>query len=141
MTHYEQDGTDAAGVPVFRHVTDRFENIEIVADLAGGSLHGANTMALGDIDGDGDDDLFWGDFFEQGLLFIENRGSARSPSFRSEPVRFPTSDPLLTSGSNAPTVVRLVCRVTRSISVAFLAPEPVEMILAGQRPQELTVER
>jgi len=104
VTHYEQEGTDAAGVPTFRLVTDRFENIEIVADLVGGSLHGANTMALGDIDGDGDQDLFWGDFFEQGLLFIENRGSPRRANLRAEPTRFPLTEPLLTSGYNAPTV-------------------------------------
>ena len=104
ITRYEQEGANAAGVPVFRLVTTRFEDIEIVAELAGGSLHGANTMALGDIDGDGDDDLFWGDFFEQGLLLIRNLGSPQSPSFRTNPVPFPQPDPLLTSGYNAPTV-------------------------------------
>ncbi|MBK9548697.1 MAG: VCBS repeat-containing protein [Gemmatimonadetes bacterium] len=31
-----------------------------------GSRHGANTLAFGDIDGDGDPDLFWGDYFEPG---------------------------------------------------------------------------
>ena len=104
ITHYEEADTDVTGVPRFRLVTDRFEDIEIVANLEGGSLHGANTMALGDVDADGDADLFWGDFFEQGLLLIENTGSPRSPSFRSEPVRFPLAEPLLTSGYNAPTV-------------------------------------
>ncbi len=104
ITRYEEVRADAAGVPVFELVTDNFEDIEIVANLVGGSLHGANTMALGDIDGDADADLFWGDFFEQGLLLLENRGSPRSPSFRGEPRPFPAGDPLLTSGYNAPTV-------------------------------------
>ena len=59
-------------------------------------------MALEDFDGDGDLDLFWGDFFEPGLLLIENRGSCRNVSMRGEPVPFPPRDPVATSGYNAP---------------------------------------
>jgi len=101
IIHYE---ATEKGVPLpqFKHLTDRFENIEIVNNEFG-SRHGANTMAFADYDGDGDLDLFWGDFFEQGLLLIENTGaSCSSPSLRTEPVRFPRNDPLLTSGYNAP---------------------------------------
>ena len=87
-------------VPRFRRVTDRFEDILIVAQF--GSLHGANTMALADSDGDGDLDLFWGDFFEAGLLRIENTGSCEAFNYRSTPVQFPTATPVLTSGYNAP---------------------------------------
>ncbi len=102
ISHFEMDGTGLGGAPRFRLVTDRFEDIEIVTQL--GSAHGANTMALGDVDSDGDEDLFWGDFFEQGLLYIENQGGCAAPSFRAEPTRFPLDEPLLTSGYNAPTV-------------------------------------
>lgn len=102
VTRYEETGTDENGVPRFRHITDNFENIEIVAQM--GSLHGANTMALGDVDGDGDEDMFWGDYFEPGILFIENTGSCRTPSMRGEPMPFPENDPLRTSGYNAPTL-------------------------------------
>ncbi|MGE0551851.1 MAG: FG-GAP-like repeat-containing protein [Gemmatimonadales bacterium] len=101
IIHYE---ATEKGVPLpkFQHLTDRFEDIEIVNNEFG-SMHGANTMAFADYDGDGDLDLFWGDFFEQGLLLIENTGaSCSSPSLRTEPVRFPRNDPLLTSGYNAP---------------------------------------
>lgn len=126
ITHYEEVGRDADGLPRFRHVTDRFQNIEIVATFgpgadpaaspnipgAGGnpinppigSLHGANTLALSDYDGDGDLDLFWGDFFEAGILYIPNEGTCERPDLDSEPIPFPPNDPLATSGYNAPTL-------------------------------------
>jgi hypothetical protein len=100
ISRYEADGVDANDVPRFRHITDRFEDIEIVANPVG-SRHGANTMSLADIDRDGDLDLFWGDFFEQGLLFIENSGTCASPRLNGDPVQFPVGDPVLTSGYNA----------------------------------------
>jgi hypothetical protein len=102
VTRYEETGTDRNGVPLFELVSDRFEGIEIVAQI--GSLHGANTMALGDVDSDGDQDLFWGDYFEPGILFLENTGSRTRPNLRGEPLPFPTQDPLRTSGYNAPTL-------------------------------------
>ncbi len=96
VTRYESVGVDDNGVPRFRHVEDDFEDIEIIAQF--GSRHGANTMAFSDIDGDGDQDFFWGDFFEPGLLFIENTGSCSRPILRNEPAAFPLSAPLSTSG-------------------------------------------
>ena len=101
VARYEETRRDPTGVPLFRLVTDRFEDIEIVANF--GSLHGANTMELADVDQDGDQDLFWGDFFEQGLLFIENTGSCQRPVLRGEPLSFPEPEPVSTSGYNAPT--------------------------------------
>lgn len=101
ITRYE---AVAAGDPVprFRFVTDRFEEIEIISQY--GTLHGANTMAIGDIDGDGDPDLLWGDFFEPGLLLIENTGSCERPALRGTPVPFPPGEPLRTTGYNAATL-------------------------------------
>ena len=117
ITRYEATGRIGAGAAPFRHVEDRFQGIEIVAEygnplyrppadsvpVAGPSLHGANTMALADVDADGDVDLFWGDFFEPGLLLIENTGTCERPDMSGEPAPFPASDPVSTSGYNAPT--------------------------------------
>ena len=113
VTRFEVAGTDSTGAagrtsgsrgwtPVFRKVTDRFQDIEIVAEIAG-VRHGANSLLVTDFDGDGDPDLFWGDYFESGLLYIENTGSCDQPNLRSRPVPFPPDDPIETSGYNAPT--------------------------------------
>lgn len=105
ITRYEA-AEDSAGMPQFAHVTDEFEGIRIVGrssgQKSGPSLHGANTLTFADVDGDGDSDLFWGDFFEPGLLLIENTGSCGNPILSGEPERFPTTNPILTSGYNAP---------------------------------------
>ncbi|MDE2997191.1 MAG: VCBS repeat-containing protein, partial [Bacteroidota bacterium] len=103
ITRYESVGDDENGVPRFRFVTDRWEDIEIVGENV--SLHGANTMNFADVDLDGDLDLFWGDFFEAGILLVRNLGSCASPSLRSEPVSWPLNDPVATSGYNAPVLL------------------------------------
>ncbi len=99
VARYEMTSMSDDGVPIFDLVTDNFEGIEIVGAFAG--HHGANTMAFGDVDDDGDQDLFWGDFFEPGLLFIENTGSCEDPDLTGMPQPFPTNEPLVTSGYNA----------------------------------------
>lgn len=116
ITQFAEVERDKDGLPRFNHVTDRFHNIEIVAEFGpgaappgatsgenpAGSLHGANTLAVADLDSDGDGDLFWGDFFEAGLLYIENEGTCKRPDLDGEPIQFPPNNPLLTSGYNAP---------------------------------------
>jgi len=71
------------------------------------SLHGANGMAFADVDDDGDLDLYWGDFFEPGVLFIRNDGSCGEPDLRTPPAPVATApeDTLLTSGYNLPVPV------------------------------------
>ena len=101
LTHYEQDVQQPTR---FAFVTDRFEGISIVAQI--GSLHGANTMYWADYDGDGDQDLYWGDFFESGVLLIPNVGSCTSPNLRVEPQPVVVNgEKLTTSGYNVPALV------------------------------------
>ena len=102
VTRYESTGFDGDMIPRFELITERFEDIEIVKQF--GTLHGANTMAFMDIDSDGDQDIFWGDFFEPSILLLENRGTPADPDFRGEPQPFPSNNPVQTSGYNAPTL-------------------------------------
>ncbi len=108
------------GVPRFAFVSDRFQGIEIIGQILGSmrgaastspatlgvgdavTMHGANTLSFVDIDADGDQDILWGDYFEPGLLLIENSGSCRRIAFGREPRPFPLNDPIKTSGYNAP---------------------------------------
>ena len=134
VSRYEATGVDDRGLPRFRLVTDRFEDIEIIGqigqpgvegttplipnipggggnlpggNLPNGSLHGANTLAFADVDGDGDQDLLWGDFFEPSLLLIENTGTCERPNLRTPPRAFPPDNPVSTSGYNAPALADL----------------------------------
>ncbi len=94
----------APGSGQFAFVTERFEGIEIIGQIDSvGSRHGANTMAFADHDRDGDLDLFWGDYFEPGVLLIENAGrSCALFALGTAPRHVPTADSLMTSGFNVP---------------------------------------
>ena len=118
VTRFELDHLDDAGIPRFRLVTDRFEDIEIVAQF--GSLHGANGLSFFDVDADGDLDFFWGDFFEAGLLFIQNTGSCPRPNLRGEPVLFPLDEPVATSGYNVPVFADIDGNGTQDLFIAVL---------------------
>jgi len=98
---YEQAPSESDGLPRFRLLTQRFENIEIIGQM-GTAKHGANAMAFVDIDDDGDQDLLWGDWFEPSVLLIENTGTCQRPVLRSEPVPLRVADSLMTSGYNDP---------------------------------------
>ena len=110
VDRYEQEGTDRHGMPVFRLLEDHWQDIEVVGPIPGDtttfegrpSRHGANTMSFGDVDSDGDLDLFWGDFFEAGLLLIRNEGSCTSPWLQGEHEQFHRAERVVTTGYNAP---------------------------------------
>ena len=101
VMRYEVASYTDEQVPRFALVTEKFEGIEIVGQI--GTMHGANTLTFADIDQDGDQDLFWGDYFEPSLLLIENTGgSCSQPVLRGEPVPYPHDNPVSSSGYNAP---------------------------------------
>jgi hypothetical protein len=101
ITRYEMEGFDSLRAPRFRLITERFEDIQIIGQRQP-SMHGANTMAVYDVDGDGDPDILWGDFFEPGLLWLRNQGACAHPDFHGDRIPFPPNAPLETSGYNAP---------------------------------------
>ncbi|MBO6794551.1 MAG: VCBS repeat-containing protein [Balneolaceae bacterium] len=103
VSRYESTGFDENDIPKFELLTKRFEDIEIVKQF--GTMHGANTMTFMDIDSDGDEDIFWGDFFEPSILLLENEGTCKNPIFRGEPQPFPPGNPVESSGYNAPALV------------------------------------
>lgn len=122
VDRYEQDGKSPDGSPRFRLMEEAWQGIEVLGPEATGGtlnridtmprgpaaeeptrLHGANTLTFADVDKKGTLDLFWGDFFEEGLLRFENHGTCAQPDLRAKPSRFPHDKPLKTSGYNAST--------------------------------------
>ena len=104
ILRYEQS---ESGVSVrdlaFTLQNERFQNISVIGEAGKRKdRHGANTLLFFDVDEDDDYDLFWGDFFEEGLLIFENEGSPQIPLYSTDLVRFPIGNPVQTSGYNAP---------------------------------------
>ena len=92
----------------FRLVTDKFQDILVApAAKADGfdQQHGASAQAFLDADGDGDVDLFYGDFFESSLIYFRNDGTCtRIEMVRAaDTLRLSGGDEFLTSGYNVPT--------------------------------------
>jgi hypothetical protein len=63
--------------------------------------HGANALAAGDLDADGDEDLLWGDFFSASFYRIENSGPCSRVDLRRTSDTFPPQHPVQTAGFNA----------------------------------------
>ncbi|HEY9228682.1 MAG TPA: VCBS repeat-containing protein [Gemmatimonadaceae bacterium] len=125
VDRYEQEGHSPDGSPRFRLMEESWQGIEVIGPEVSGSLnridttmreggasetsgessrlHGANTLTFADPEKKGTLDLFWGDFFEEGLLRFENHGSCAQPNLTAKPSRFPIGKPLKTSGYNAAT--------------------------------------
>lgn len=114
VTLYEQIGLDSGNLPLYEFVTDTFQGIFIVT---GGGIqaskpiqgnyskrHGANSLTFVDIDDDQDLDLFWGDFFAESLISLENLGTCENPIFDMQAIieAYPPGNPISTGGFNIP---------------------------------------
>ncbi|MDZ7268414.1 MAG: T9SS type A sorting domain-containing protein [candidate division KSB1 bacterium] len=107
LEFYQNAGTPA--VPAFRFETSTWQNLRIIsggtaAPAPGLALarHGANGIAFIDLDGDGDQDLFYGDFFHPGVYYLHNRGTPHNASIVIADSAFPAGRPVHTLGYNIP---------------------------------------
>jgi hypothetical protein len=108
---YRNVGTPQA--PVFGFETDRWENLLIFSfgkssgrpQLPMGAndpQHGASGIDFVDLDGDRDQDFFYGDLFHRGVYYLRNDGVPQDPQVAITDTLFPQSQPLITLGYNVP---------------------------------------
>jgi hypothetical protein len=69
LTYYENTGL-LDGLPQFEFITNSWQEIYIVGGTRTDDRHGASAITFIDLDGDGDLDLSWGDYFQQSLYII-----------------------------------------------------------------------
>ncbi len=116
ITFYQNIGFEPDSIPIFEFVTSMFEGLKIIT--GGGAAkslnlhtqeinfqhHGANSLTFVDIDDDQDNDLFWGDFFWGGLIYLPNQGTSEDPQFDMNDIveNYPQNSPLSTGGFNVP---------------------------------------
>ena len=106
--YYENVGTPSGFR--FRFVTDRYQNIIIIGTVAKSSgiqriQHGAMAIAFADIDSDGDKDLFWGDFFNRSMYYLQNQGTATNPQLVLIDSTFADEAVVQSTGFNMPSIL------------------------------------
>jgi len=110
VSFYENIGTDGNNLPVFRLITNTFEDIYIISgalktgDKLNNERHGANSLSWVDIDNDNDLDLFWGDLFAPSIIFFENLGTCTDVNIDTSLIveNYPPGSPLSSGGFNVP---------------------------------------
>lgn len=112
VTQYNMVGLDTDNIPLFEFVTDEFQGLLIITgggDSAGAPAqeidnerHGANSLTSVDIDNDLDSDLFWGDFFAESMIYLQNDGTCQVPNIPITAQEFPPVNPVSTGGFNVP---------------------------------------
>ena len=93
------------GIPKFEYISNMWQNISIIGPSLTSNRHGASAINFIDLDGDGDLDLSWGDYFQQSLYIVWNIGSSQSPEMDllNISTQYPINNPVYTTGQNMPT--------------------------------------
>jgi len=102
---YKNAGNPAA--PAFEFETSRWQDLLIVSGGVARSTatlfrHGASVIEFADLDGDEDNDFFYGDIFHTSVYHLGNRGTPRDPQVAITDTLWPPSQPVLTRGYNSP---------------------------------------
>ena len=106
LTHYENTGMEGS-IPQFEFITGSWQDIYIVGRVQTDDRHGASAITFIDLDGDGDLDLSWGDYFQQSLYIIWNSGTPESPEMNEVTTQYPSNNPIISAGQNMPTFADL----------------------------------
>jgi hypothetical protein len=101
ITYYENIGNINSFN--FRFITDFYKGIEIIGG-ADDPRHGASSITFGDIDGDNDKDLYWGDLFGISIYFIKNTGTPQNFNWNVIDTFSPPPTPYISGGFNMPGV-------------------------------------
>lgn len=94
--------------PAFLFETSEWQNLRIISGglsspgAAAPAAHGANGIVFSDFEGDGDADLFYGDFFHPGVYFLRNDGTPSNAAIVIADSLFPATRPVHTLGYNIP---------------------------------------
>ncbi len=104
VTFYENIGT--ANNFSYRYVTDYWQQLNI----QGSGLtqkknnfqmrHGSCVLEFFDSDSNGTLDLFWGDFFNSSLYYLQNIGTTTNPKLVLRDSTYPKESPIKTAGFN-----------------------------------------
>ncbi len=106
LNYYENQGV-VNNIPQFEYITNSWQDIYIVGGVRTDDRHGASAITFIDLDGDGDLDLSWGDYFQQSLYIIWNSGTASDPIMIEVTTQYPPENPVVSAGQNMPTFADL----------------------------------
>jgi len=102
--------------------TSNFGGITVLLDtvITGAkTAHGASAMQVFDYENDGRADIFFGDFFSNGVYHLQNIGDGVSPRFRLITKTFPQPEPAQTPGLNQTTFAVLDSLTDLFVTVGF----------------------